>query len=69
MIIVFTFIKVTRCAFVILWMAIFWMLEPVDITVTALLPVPLMPLLGILNAQEVAINYMKVNIPFFYSVF
>lgn len=42
-------------------MAFFWMLEPVDITVTALLPVPLMPLLGILTSDRVAPNYMKVS--------
>ncbi|CAL1290950.1 unnamed protein product [Larinioides sclopetarius] len=40
-------------------MAVYWCLEPVHLAVTALLPVVLMPLLGILTAEEVCSNYMK----------
>ncbi|XP_071033528.1 Na(+)/citrate cotransporter isoform X2 [Parasteatoda tepidariorum] len=40
-------------------MAVYWILEPVHITVTALMPVFLMPLFGILDASEVCSNYMK----------
>ncbi|XP_054707089.1 solute carrier family 13 member 2-like [Uloborus diversus] len=51
--------KESKCAYIILWMAVYWVLEPVHLTVTALMPVPLMPLFGILDATEVTANYMK----------
>ncbi|GFT08287.1 hypothetical protein TNCV_1438901 [Trichonephila clavipes] len=40
-------------------MAVYWVLEPVHLTMTALLPVVLMPMLGILSEAEVTSNYMK----------
>ncbi|GFR04001.1 hypothetical protein TNCT_588591 [Trichonephila clavata] len=48
-----------KCAYIILWMAVYWVLEPVHLTLTALLPVVLMPMLGILSEAEVTSNYMK----------
>ncbi|KFM81665.1 Solute carrier family 13 member 3, partial [Stegodyphus mimosarum] len=51
--------KEARCAYIILLMSTFWMLEPVHLTVTALLPVPLIPLFGILSASQVCSDYMK----------
>ncbi|GFT97993.1 hypothetical protein NPIL_21391 [Nephila pilipes] len=48
-----------KCAYIILWMAVFWVLEPVHLTLTALLPVVLMPMMGILSEAEVCSNYMK----------
>ncbi|KAF8768342.1 Solute carrier family 13 member 2 like protein [Argiope bruennichi] len=49
----------SKCAYIILWMAVYWCLEPVHLAVTALLPVVLMPTLGILTGEEVCSNYMK----------
>ncbi|KAG8183897.1 hypothetical protein JTE90_002465 [Oedothorax gibbosus] len=49
----------TKCAYIILWMAVYWMLEPVHLSVTALLPVVLFPLFGLLSGPEVCSNYMK----------
>ncbi|GIY94866.1 hypothetical protein CEXT_424521 [Caerostris extrusa] len=49
----------SKCAYVILWMAIYWCLEPVHLAVTALLPVVLMPMMGILTGDEVCSSYMK----------
>ncbi|GFS45250.1 solute carrier family 13 member 3 [Trichonephila inaurata madagascariensis] len=48
-----------KCAYIILWMAVYWVLEPVHLTMTALLPVVLMPMFGILSEAEVTSNYMK----------
>lgn len=46
-----------RLLAVVLLMAIWWMGEGTSITVTALLPLVLFPLLGILSSKEVAPNY------------
>jgi solute carrier family 13 (sodium-dependent dicarboxylate transporter), member 2/3/5 len=39
------------------WMATWWVLEPVPIAVTALLPVAVLPLLGVGTISEVAVPY------------
>lgn len=39
------------------WCATWWLLEPVDAAVTALLPLALLPLLGVLDAKQVAQSY------------
>ena len=39
------------------WMAVWWVLEPVPIAVTALLPVALLPLLGVGTIHSVAVPY------------
>ncbi|MFO7646727.1 MULTISPECIES: SLC13 family permease [Halomonas] len=39
------------------WMATWWVLEPVPIAVTALLPVAVLPLLGVGTINEVAVPY------------
>ena len=51
------------------WMAIWWLSEAVDIAVTALLPFVLMPLLNILKAEEVAVQYMDQTIFLFIGGF
>lgn len=40
-------------------MATFWMLEPIPLAATALMPVALFPLLGILSTSEACIPFMK----------
>src|SRR5690606_19978494 len=42
---------------VMLWMALWWLLEAVHITVTALLPLALFPLFGIANMSQAAAPY------------
>lgn len=44
---------VTRMAAVLLWMAIWWVTEAVPLAATALLPIVLYPLLGIMRGREV----------------
>lgn len=43
---------------VVLWVGMWWMLEPVHLAVTSLLPFLLLPVLGILKTDEVAMQYM-----------
>ena len=49
---------VTRMAAVAVWMAIWWLTEVVHIAVTALLPIALLPLLGIADSKTTAGQYM-----------
>ena len=51
--------EVTHTAGVACWMAIWWMTEAVPLAATALLPVVLFPLLGIMSGQEVAPLYLN----------
>ncbi|XP_074640748.1 solute carrier family 13 member 2-like isoform X2 [Tubulanus polymorphus] len=48
-----------KCAYILLLMAVFWMFEILPLAVTALLPIVLVPLFGIVEAKKVAPNYMK----------
>ena len=49
----------TRMAAVALWMAVWWIFEAVPLAVTALLPVVLFPLLGIMAGKAVAPLYFN----------
>lgn len=44
------------------WMAIWWITEAIPIAATAILPLILMPLLGILKIESVADNYMHPTV-------
>jgi len=48
-----------KCAFLILLMAVFWVTECIPLPVTALLPIVLLPLLGIMTTEEVCVTYFK----------
>ncbi len=39
------------------WVAIWWLSEPIDAAFTALLPLALLPILGVLDAKDVALSY------------
>jgi len=49
--------ETTRMAAVAAWMAIWWVTEAVPLAVTALLPISLFPLLGIMNGKLVSSAY------------
>lgn len=51
--------KEARCAYVILWLAIYFIIEPIPIPVTSLLPILLYPFLGILSTDETCMLYFK----------
>uniref|UniRef100_A0A3B5B5S9 Solute carrier family 13 member 2-like n=1 Tax=Stegastes partitus TaxID=144197 RepID=A0A3B5B5S9_9TELE len=48
-----------KCGFVIILMAVYWCTECIPLAVTALLPVVLFPMMGILQGSEVCIQYLK----------
>nr|CAD2194046.1 unnamed protein product [Meloidogyne enterolobii] len=54
-----------KCAFVVLLMAIYWTSEIMPLAVTALLPVVLFPLIGILTSKEVAHEFMNDTVLLF----
>ena len=51
--------SVTAMAAVAVWMAVWWMTEAVPLAITALLPVALFPLLGIMSGKAVAPYYFN----------
>lgn len=54
---------------VAIWMVIWWITEAVHIAVTALLPLILFPLLGIMNPADVGANYGSPIIFLFFGGF
>jgi len=44
---------------IVVWMAIWWILEAIPLAVTALLPVVLYPLFGIMGTKDIAPSYMN----------
>lgn len=50
--------EATKMAAVTVWVAVWWFTEAVHLSVTALLPFLLLPLLGILDTKTVASHYM-----------
>ncbi|XP_044079135.1 solute carrier family 13 member 2 [Siniperca chuatsi] len=48
-----------RCAYAIILMALYWCTECMPLAVTALLPVVLFPMMGIMKAGAVSIEYLK----------
>jgi sodium-dependent dicarboxylate transporter 2/3/5 len=50
--------RMNRCAGVTLWLAIWWMSEACHITLTALLPIVLFPLFGVVDAATVSASYL-----------
>ncbi|KAM6937924.1 LOW QUALITY PROTEIN: solute carrier family 13 member 1 [Xenentodon cancila] len=51
--------KEAGCAFVLLLMAIYWMTEVIPLSMTAMLPAVLFPILGIMKSSNVAKEYFK----------
>ncbi|XP_029303861.1 solute carrier family 13 member 2 [Cottoperca gobio] len=48
-----------RCGYAIILMALYWCTECMPLAVTALLPVILFPMMGIMKAADVSIEYLK----------
>ncbi|MEE6468863.1 hypothetical protein FKM82_008402 [Ascaphus truei] len=51
--------KEASCAYSIILMAVYWCTEVIPLAVTALLPVLLFPMFGILESKEVCMQYLK----------
>ena len=53
--------QAANCLYMLLLMAVYWCTEVVPLAVTALIPLTLAPLMGILEADVVCKNYFKVH--------
>ncbi|XP_022067341.1 solute carrier family 13 member 5 [Acanthochromis polyacanthus] len=51
--------KEAECGYVIILMAVYWCTEVLPLAVTALLPALLFPLFGIMESQDVCMQYLK----------
>ncbi|XP_055937655.1 Na(+)/citrate cotransporter-like isoform X1 [Argiope bruennichi] len=51
--------KEARCGYVVLLMACYWVVEPIPVAATSLLPVVLFPLLGVITTNEASGEYMN----------
>lgn len=58
---VVVFLQEAKCAYVLILMAVFWISESVPIAVTALLPLFLFPMMGVMPAATTAKSYMSVS--------
>lgn len=47
----------------LLLMAIYWCTEALPLPATALMPLFLAPMLGLMKAKDVSVNYLKVGKP------
>lgn len=56
--------KIGTCAFVVLLMSVYWIVQCVPIAVTSLLPTILYPLFGIMSSEDVSALYFNVRITF-----
>ena len=61
--------EVTRMAAAAVWIAVWWITEPIPIPATSLLPLALFPLLGLVKGEKVAANYMNSSIMLFLGGF
>ncbi|VDO57476.1 unnamed protein product [Onchocerca flexuosa] len=50
-----------KCGYCVIIMAIYWVMEVLPLAVTALLPLILYPLLGLMKSDEVAHMYLSVS--------
>lgn len=60
---------IARMAAIAVWMAAWWITEAVPIPVTSLLPIVLMPVLGVMSVHEVAPNYGRSTVFLFLGGF
>ncbi|CAH1802535.1 unnamed protein product [Owenia fusiformis] len=51
--------QVAKCGYIIILMAIYWLTECIPMGVTALIPVILVPLMGIMKSADISMNYIK----------
>ncbi|GFY40082.1 hypothetical protein TNIN_126611 [Trichonephila inaurata madagascariensis] len=57
--------KESRCTYIMIIVAAYWLLEPVPIAATALLPVVLFPIMGVVSSADICMNYMKESFMMF----
>ena len=60
--VIFFHLQEARCGYALLLLATYWCTEAIPISATALIPVFLFPLLGLLTVHETVREYMKVKL-------
>jgi di/tricarboxylate transporter len=55
------YLQESRCAYVLVVMAILWLTEALPIPVTALMPVFLIPMFGVLPGKTICAAYVNVR--------
>ncbi|XP_064461387.1 Na(+)/citrate cotransporter-like [Ornithodoros turicata] len=48
-----------KCAYVVLIMSLYWIVEPIPLGATSMIPVALLPLLGLMRTEEICDFYMN----------
>jgi len=61
--------EVTRMAAATVWIAVWWITEPIPIPATSLLPLVLFPLMNLVKGDKVAASYMNSSIMLFLGGF
>ena len=51
--------KESRTAYVLILMAVYWMTEALPLPITSIIPVILLPVLGLMDTGDVTMLYMK----------
>ena len=51
-----------KAAYGVLVMAVYWMTESIPLPATALMPMFIFPMLGVMGAKDIAKNYLKVGL-------
>ncbi|XP_006823721.2 Na(+)/citrate cotransporter-like [Saccoglossus kowalevskii] len=51
-----------QCTYVLLLMALYWMFQPIPISITGLIPLVMFPVMGILSMEDVCLNFMTESI-------
>ncbi|KAL9658378.1 hypothetical protein ABK040_015698 [Willaertia magna] len=52
-------IEISKCAGITLWIALWWLFQPIPIAITSLLPLLLFPLFNVASGKEIAESYMS----------
>ena len=58
---IFVHFQVSKCAFAVILIGVYWVLEVMPIAVTSLIPIFLFPLMGIMPSADVCSNYANVS--------
>ena len=51
----------SKCAYIVLIMVTYWFTEVIPMSITALIPVVLFPLMGIVSSEDVSKTYFNVS--------
>lgn len=56
-------IQVAKCSYGVLLMTVYWVTGVIPVGITALLPMVIFPILGLVKAGDLSRHYFKVSAP------